>query len=140
MKPVLFQEYVDTGKVKFVYKHMAILGQESMWAAEASECAADQGKFWEYHDLLFSRQAGENQGAFSKDNLKAFAADMKLDTAAFNTCLDSGKYTQLVTDQTNLGRGLGVQSTPTFAVNGQPVVGAIPYENFKQTIDELLAR
>jgi len=65
---------------------------------------------------------------------------MKLDTAAFNTCLDSGKYTQLVTDQTNLGRGLGVQSTPTFAVNGQPVVGAIPYENFKQTIDGLLAR
>jgi protein-disulfide isomerase len=65
---------------------------------------------------------------------------MKLDTAAFNTCLDSGKYTQLVTDQTDLGRGLGVQSTPTFAVNGQPVVGAQPYENFKQTIDALLAR
>jgi protein-disulfide isomerase len=65
---------------------------------------------------------------------------MKLDTAAFNTCLDSGKYTQLVTDQTNLGRGLGVQSTPTFAVNGQPVVGAQPYENFKKTIDALLAR
>jgi protein-disulfide isomerase len=65
---------------------------------------------------------------------------MKLDPTAFNTCLDSGKYTQLVTDQTNLGRGLGVQSTPTFAVNGQPVVGAMPFESFKQTIDALLAK
>jgi len=131
---------VDTGKVRFGYLHFAFLGEESQWSAEAAECAGDQNAFWEYHDYLFSHQNGENQGAFSKDNLKVFAADMKLDTAAFNTCLDSGKYTQLVTDQTNLGRGLGVQSTPTFAVNGQPVVGAIPYENFKQTIDALLAR
>ena len=131
---------MDTGKVRFGYLHFAFLGEESQWSAEAAECAGDQNAFWEYHDYLFSHQNGENQGAFSKDNLKVFAADMKLDTAAFNTCLDSGKYTQLVTDQTNLGRGLGVQSTPTFAVNGQPVVGAIPYENFKQTIDALLAR
>jgi protein-disulfide isomerase len=65
---------------------------------------------------------------------------MKLDTAAFNSCLDSGKYTQLVTDQYNLGRGLGVPSTPTFAVNGQPVVGAQSFEYFKQLIDALLAR
>jgi protein-disulfide isomerase len=131
---------VDTGKVRFGYLNFAFLGDESQWAAEAAECAGDQNAFWEYHDYLFSHQNGENQGAFTKDNLKAFAADMKLDTAAFNTCLDSGKYTQLVTDQTNLGRGLGVQSTPTFAVNGQPVVGAVPYENFKQTIDALLAK
>jgi protein-disulfide isomerase len=131
---------VDTGKVRFGYLNFAFLGDESQWAAEAAECAGDQNAFWEYHDYLFSHQNGENQGAFSKDNLKAFAADMKLDTTAFNTCLDSGKYTQLVTDQTNLGRGLGVQSTPTFAVNGQPVVGAIPFESFKQTIDTLLAK
>jgi protein-disulfide isomerase len=125
--------------VRFGYLNFAFLGDESQWAAEAAECAGDQNAFWEFHDYLFSHQNGENQGAFSKDNLKAFAADMKLDTAAFNTCLDSGKYTQLVTDQTNLGKGLGVQSTPTFAVNGQPVVGAVPYETFKQTIDALLA-
>ena len=131
---------METGKVRFGYLNFAFLGDESQWAAEAAECAGDQNAFWEYHDYLFSHQNGENQGAFSKDNLKAFAADMKLDTTAFNTCLDSGKYTQLVTDQTNLGRGLGVQSTPTFAVNGQPVVGAVPYENFKQTIDALLAK
>jgi protein-disulfide isomerase len=88
---------------------------------------------------LFSHQNGENQGAFSKDNLKGFAADLKLDTAAFNTCLDSGKYTEFVTNQTNLARGLGVQSTPTFAVNGLAVVGAQTYDSFKQKIDSLLA-
>jgi protein-disulfide isomerase len=63
---------------------------------------------------------------------------MGLDTQAFNTCLDSGKYTQLVTNQTDLAHQLGVQSTPTFAVNGQPVVGAQTYDSFKTTIDNLL--
>ena len=131
--------YVDTGKARFGYFNFAFLGDESVWAAEAAECAGDQDAYWEYHDYLFSHQNGENQGAFSKDNLKGFAEDMGLETEAFNTCLDSGKYTQFVTDQTNIARQLGVQSTPTFAVNGQPVVGAQSFDTFKQTIDALLA-
>lgn len=88
---------------------------------------------------MFENQAGENQGAFDKDKLKGFAADLGLDTEEFNTCLDSGKYTEFVTNQTNIARQLGVQSTPTFAVNGQAVVGAQPFDSFKQTIDALLA-
>jgi len=64
---------------------------------------------------------------------------MGLDTDAFSTCLDSGKYTQAINDQTNIGRQLGVSSTPTFAVNGIPLVGAQPFDQFKQTIDTLLA-
>jgi len=87
VKPVLFKQYVETGQVTFVYKHMAILGTESTWAAEASECAADQGKFWEYHDLVFSRQAGENQGAFTKDKLLGMAQELKLDMTKFEPCL-----------------------------------------------------
>jgi protein-disulfide isomerase len=130
---------VDTGKVRFGYFNFAFLGDESIWAAEAAECAGDQDAFWEYHDYLFSHQNGENQGAFSKDNLKSFASDLNLDTEAFNTCMDSRKYTQFVTEQTNIARQLGVQSTPTFAVNGQPVVGAQSFDTFKQTIDALLA-
>ena len=121
--------------MRFGYFNFAFLGDESQWAAEAAECAGDQNAFWEFHDYLFSHQNGENQGAFSKDNLKGFAADMGLDTTAFNTCLDSGKYTQFVQDQTNIARQLGVQSTPTFAVNGQPVVGAQSFDTFKTTID-----
>ena len=126
--------------MRFGYFNFAFLGDESVWAAEAAECAGDQDAYWEYHDYLFSHQNGENQGAFSKDNLKSFAVDLDLETEAFNTCLDSGKYTQLVTEQTDIARQLGVQSTPTFAVNGQPVVGAQSFEAFKQTIDALLAK
>ena len=121
------------------YWHVAFLGEESQWAAEASECAADQDKFWEYHDKLFASQNGENQGAFNKDNLKQFAADLKLDTAAFNECLDSGKYTQAVQEQTGVANQLGVRSTPAFIINGVPVLGAQPFEAFQQVIEEALA-
>jgi protein-disulfide isomerase len=129
---------VETGKVRFGYFNFAFLGQESQWAAEAAECAGDQNKFWEFHDTLFSKQNGENQGVFSKDNLKGFAADMGLDTAAFNTCLDSGKYTQLVQDQTKIAQQIGVSSTPTFVLNGQGIQGAQSFDAFKQAIDALL--
>lgn len=121
------------------YWHVAFLGEESQWAAEASECAADQDKFWEYHDKLFASQNGENQGAFNKDNLKQFAADINLDTSAFNECLDSGKYTQAVQEQTGVANQLGVRSTPAFIINGVPVLGAQPFEAFQQVIEEALA-
>lgn len=125
--------------MRFGYLHFAFLGEESQWAAEASECAADQDAFWEYHDKLFNSQQGENQGAFSKDNLKAFAEDLGLDTEQFNECLDSGKYTSIVQSETNLARQIGVQSTPSFLINGVPIVGAQDYSVFEQTIQSELA-
>jgi protein-disulfide isomerase len=124
--------------VRFGYWHFAFLGQESFYAAEASECAGDQDAFWEYHDLLFESQAGENQGAFEKDKLKQFAADLKLDTEVFNECLDSGKYTQLVQDLTSTAQSIGVRSTPAFVINGQAVVGAQPFATFEQAIEQAL--
>ena len=81
------ETYVPTGQVRFVYRHLAFLGNESTWAAEASECAEDQGRFWDYHDKLFDEQRGENQGAYSKDNLKRFAAEIGLDTDRFDSVL-----------------------------------------------------
>jgi protein-disulfide isomerase len=129
---------VKDGKVRVGYWHVAFLGEESVWAAEASECAADQDAFWEYHDKLFVSQSGENQGAFNKDNLKQFAADINLDTVAFNACLDSGKYTQAVQEQTATANQLGVRSTPAFVINGVPVLGAQPFETFQQIIEESL--
>ena len=114
---------------------MAFLGPESQWAAEASECAADQGAFWAYHDRLYDRRAGENQSAFSQDNLKQFAADLGLDTATFNSCLDSGKYASLVRTETATAQSLGVRGTPAFLVNGRPLVGAQPFEVFQQAIE-----
>lgn len=119
------------------YIHFTFLGPESQWAAEASECAGEQSEsaFWAYHDLLFESQNGENQGAFNKENLKQFAADLGLDTETFNECLDSGKYTSVVQSETQLAQSIGVRSTPSFLVNGQPVVGAQPFEQFQQIIE-----
>ncbi|RMF45155.1 MAG: hypothetical protein D6755_08385, partial [Anaerolineae bacterium] len=74
VEPQINQQYIENGQVRMGYIHFAFLGQESLWAAEASECAADQDAFWEFHDKLFNSQNGENRGAFSKDNLKKFAA------------------------------------------------------------------
>jgi protein-disulfide isomerase len=139
VKPALFREYVDTGKVKFVYKHMAILGQESVWAAEASECAADQGKFWEYHDLVFDRQAGENQGAFNKDKLLAMAQELKLDMAQFEPCLKNDQTQGRVQADTQEGQQVGVRGTPTFFVNGRAVVGAVPLQEFRAVIEQVLS-
>ena len=121
--------------MRFGYWHVAFLGQESADAAEASECAAEQDAFWEYHDILFERQNGENKGAFSKENLKQFASDLKLDTKAFNECLDSGKYTQEVQEATQAANSMGVNSTPAFVVNGKAIMGAQPFEVFEQTIE-----
>ena len=88
---------------------------------------------------MFDHQNGENQGAFSKDNLKKFAADLQLDTQAFNQCLDSGKYTDLVKQQTSTTQQIGVSSTPSIVINGHPVIGAQPFEAFQQVIEQQLA-
>jgi len=127
--------YVKTGKVRFGYRHFAFLGPESQWAAEASECAAEQGAFWPYHDRLYDRQAGENRGGFSQDNLKRFAVELGLDSQAFDACLDSGKYAATVRADTAAGQSLGVKGTPAFLVNGRPLVGAQPFEVFQQIIE-----
>jgi len=126
---------VNNGKVRFGYWHFPFLGDESTWAAEASECAAEQDAFWEYHDKLFEKQAGENEGAFSKDNLKKIAAELKLDTETFNECLDSGKYSEEVQKMYSLAQSIGVTSTPAFIINGQPILGAQPFESFQQIIE-----
>jgi protein-disulfide isomerase len=134
------ENYVNSGKARVAYWNFAFLGEESIWAAEAAECAADQDKFWEYHDKLFESQNGENQGVFTKENLKMFAAQIGLDSGKFNECLDSGKHTELVQADTALAQQIGVQSTPSFLVNGTPLIGAVPFEEFQKVIDPALSQ
>ncbi len=136
----LKKDYIDTGKISFAYQDFTFLGEESDVAAQAAKCAGEQGKFWEYHDYLFSHQKGENQGAFVAKNLKTFAKTLKLKTADFNTCLDSGKFASAVEEETAGGRALGITGTPTILVNGKVYVGALPYATFKQAIEEALAK
>lgn len=134
------KDYVDTGKVKFVFKNLAFLGKESTDAANAAMCAKEQNKFWEYHDYLFTHQQGENQGAFAPDKLKGFAATLGLNTTKFNTCLDDQKYNAQVTaDQAEASKN-GFNSTPSVAIGSTPVVGAQPYAQFKAAIDAELAK
>lgn len=129
------EAYVKTGVVKVEFRHYAFLGKESQRAAEASECAAEQGRFWDYHTALFNAQRGENRGAFSDDRLKAIANGMGFDSAAFTTCFDSGRYTERVKASTEEGKAQGVNSTPTFFINNQKVVGVGPFDSYKRVID-----
>lgn len=136
----LQQTYVDSGQVRFVFRQMAFIGDESLWAAEASECANEQGRFWDYHDKLFAEQGAENSGVFNPDNLKRFAAELDLDTQQFNQCLDSGKYRSKVQQEVAEGQRLGVRSTPTLFVNGQLVKNGSDYQVLQAAIEAALKR
>lgn len=138
--PNLKRDYIDSGKVRFAYRDFAFLGPESFAASNAARCANEQGKFWEYHDTLFAEQAGENQNAFSKENLKRFARDLRLDTAQFNSCVDSDKFADAVSADIAAGQQAGVQRTPATFVNGLLISGAQPYPEFQRVIEAELAQ
>jgi protein-disulfide isomerase len=133
------EAYIATGQVRFVYNHFAIIGEESIRAAEAAECAGEQGRIWDYMETLYANQRGENRGAFADPYLKSFAEGMELDTLAFNSCLDSRRYRTLVQQETQAGRARGVTSTPTFFINGKAVLGALPFAEFQREIEAALA-
>jgi protein-disulfide isomerase len=133
-------KYINTGKIKFVFQDFAFLGPDSNTAAEATHCAADQNKFWQYHDYLFSNQGQEGSGWATQDHQKQFAKTLGLNTTQFNQCLDSGKYKQEVLDETAAGRSYGVSGTPTVFVNGAIIVGAQPLTAFEQAIDAALKK
>ena len=137
---ILRENYIKTGKVKFIYRDFAFLGQESLDSANAARCAGEEGKFWQYHDYLYNNQRGENQGAFSKSNLKSFAAALGLDKEKFNACLDSDKYGEVVKKETKAGGEAGVAGTPANFINGKIYVGALPSGTFTQIIDAELSK
>ena len=115
----LKEDFVETGKIRFVFRHFPFIGPESFRAAEATECAADQNKFWEYHDTVFENWKGVNEGHFSNDNLKQFASRLQLDRASFDSCFDGNKYRGKVEADLRRGEQLGVQGTPSLFLNGR---------------------
>lgn len=123
------------GQVRLVYKHFPLsFHPNSEKAAEASECADEQGKFWGYHDKLFDNQPS----GLSTDKFKQWAKDLGLNSQQFDNCLDTGKYAQKVQADYQEGVTKGVNGTPATFVNGILVSGALPYEQFKSAIDQLL--
>ena len=131
----ILKNYVETGKVKIIFKDFTIIGPDSIGAANAAHCAEDQGKFWEYHDELYNNWAGENNGWVSSENLVKFAQNIRLNEEEFNQCMSDGKYKQLVTASSNDAKNLGITGTPAFFVIGPDnqvtrISGAQPYEVF----------
>ena len=124
-------------KVRIVWKDYPLtqIHPEAFKAGEAAHCAGEQGKYWEYHDRLFA-----NQQALAVDDLKKYAAELGLDAATFNACVDSSKYGERVREGVEQGNKLGVNSTPTLYINGRLLSGAQPYETFVAVIDEELSR
>ncbi|MDP3999511.1 MAG: DsbA family protein [bacterium] len=135
------ENYVKSGKVKFVYRHFAFLGPESLAAAEAAECAKDQGKFWQYHDALYSAEVKDGQehnGNLNESFFKSLASQLGMNLTFFSSCLADHKYADKVQKDYDGGRANGVQATPTTFVNGTKLEGAVPYNQFKAMIDQLL--
>lgn len=124
------------GKIRFVYRHLPLtsIHPEAFPAAEASMCANEQDAFAAYHDKLFENQDRLGRGLYTQ-----IASDLNLNTAAFENCLNTEKYKDLVQQDSDFALNLGVQSTPTFFINGLAIVGAQPLEAFKQVIDKELA-
>ncbi len=134
--PKIEERYIRSGNVRFVYRHLAVLGEASVQAAQAASCAHDQGKFWEYHDKLFSSAAPL---AYTSSRLKRYAGEIGLDEKMFAGCLDSNKHAERVEAETILGHALGASGTPAFLINGQLLIGAHPFETFRRALDGLLA-
>jgi protein-disulfide isomerase len=130
------EKYVKTGKIYFTYTSWAFIGPESEAAAKASLCASEQGKFWDYHDILFANQGKtENGGAFTDRRLAAFAQSIGLNTTTFNSCTSSNKYSDQINQNKAKAESMGINSTPTFSVNGT----LVDMGKLDETIDAALA-
>ena len=145
-EPSLNSTYFHTGKANLVFKHFVTHGPDSFSAAMASQCANDQGKFWNFYKTLYNNQGEENSGWASANNMKKFAAGIPgMDTQKFDSCLDSQKYKSLVENDTNLAFSSGFQGTPTFIIqknNGsdrEVLLGAYPFPSFQAIIDKKIS-
>ncbi|HEX9846726.1 MAG TPA: thioredoxin domain-containing protein [Candidatus Nitrosotenuis sp.] len=136
---IIKQEYLETGKANLVFRDFPLNGPDSVLAAEASHCAKDQDKFWEYHDELYQNWGGERTGWVNRGSLAKFAQSVGLDLEEFNSCLDSAKYRQQVLDAYDFGQEIGIEATPSFLIiSGDKVVkitGNQPIDVFRKTLD-----
>ncbi|MDE1843082.1 MAG: DsbA family protein [Thaumarchaeota archaeon] len=139
-KDALFQQYVDTGKINFVFRDYPLNGPDSVFAADAAYCAGDQGKYWQYHDELYKNWGGEKTGWVNQKSLDTFATTVGLDLSTFDKCLSDKKYEQKVLDNEKFGNTIGIDGTPSFVVFSSKditkIVGAQPLSVFQQVIDK----
>jgi len=141
------EQYVARGLVQIEFHNFAVTGgnqspevDEATLAAEAAECANDQGRYWEYHYKLFAEQRGENQGAFRPERLKQFGSELGLDRDEFDACLDSHRHIDLIERERQEAVSLGARGTPTLVINGTMVPGYLPFDRFQPLIEDALTK
>ena len=136
----IYEQYIMTGQVKYVYRDFPLNGVDSKLAAEASYCADDQNKYWMYHNMLFKNWNGEKTGWISMNSLMKFAADIDLDISEFNKCLNDHKYSQKVINNQNYAKSVGIDSTPSFLIFDAEqlirIIGAQPLERFQYALNQ----
>ena len=141
----IIKNYVETGKVKIIFKDYNIIGEDSVKASQGAHCANDQGMFWEYHDTLYSHWTGENNGWASSENLTIFAQQIGLNMDIWSECMVEGSHSQIILKSNDDARALELTGTPAFFVinsEGQvsKLFGAQPFEAFKKTFDSQLKK
>jgi protein-disulfide isomerase len=138
---IINEDFIKTGKVKLIFKDFPLNGPDSLLAAEASYCAQDQEKYWQYHDELYSNWGGERTGWITRESLDEFGNAVNLNLDEFNTCLDEHKYQSKVISLNEFGKEVGIDATPSFLVfNDKKIIkirGNQPLEVFLKTFDEL---
>ena len=143
-KPMIMRDYIETGKANLVFVDFAFLGKDSPKAAQATYCADDQNKYWEYHDTLYTSQESKiDNGWANTERLKAFAFSLNLDMELFNECLDSDKYSKRIQYNSQQARDNGVNGTPGFFIigpdyNQKQIGGAQPFSVFKSVLDSMV--
>lgn len=140
----LKEKYIDTGKVKFAFRHYPLtsIHPNAQKAAEASECANEQGKFWEFHDKVFAEQEtwSPQTSADAISSFVSYAGDLGLDSEKFQSCVESDKFKEAVEADMEAANKVQVDGTPAFFVNGYRMVGAQPYSEFERIIEEELKK
>jgi len=139
----IVKNYVDTGKVKIIFKDYNIIGEDSVIASQGAHCANDQGLFWKYHDILYSNWTGENNGWASSENLAIFAQQIDLNMNKWSECMKKGSHSQIILKSNDDARTLELTGTPAFfIINSEGKVsklfGAQPFEVFKKIFDSQL--
>jgi len=140
--PLIISEYVETGKVRFVFRDFPLMRihPQAEPAAQAAECADEQGKFWEMHDLLFERQAEWSGNPQARAIFEGYARELGLDGEEFSACLQEGRYAQEIQKDLQDGVRYGVRGTPAFFINGMKLEGAWPFGKFIEVIEAALAK
>ena len=134
-------KYVNKGDVNFVYKDFPLNGATSIMASEASYCAQEQGKFWEYHDIVYANWDGENTGWITNNTLLEFARNAELNIVEYNSCMDNSTFRQKVLNNEQFGKNIDIDATPSFLIFNETevyrIVGAQPFEKFEYVLQKL---